>query len=88
MPIYEYECAFCSRRFERIQKIEDDAQSSCPECGRKAQRVAASAVAFIQGRESHGMHRVRDLGSSCSLDDTGVTCCGRSRRCDEPPCST
>ncbi len=35
MPIYEYECKFCSHRFEVLQKINDPAPSVCPNCGKK-----------------------------------------------------
>ena len=33
MPIYEYECDLCHRRFERLQKLADPVVKSCPSCG-------------------------------------------------------
>jgi len=33
MPIYEYQCGACSRRFERRQSFSDDPVSVCPHCG-------------------------------------------------------
>jgi len=33
MPIYEYECAHCQQRFERLQKISDPLMTVCPRCG-------------------------------------------------------
>jgi len=33
MPIYEYECANCNRRFERLQRLSDPLLTVCPNCG-------------------------------------------------------
>ena len=35
MPIYEYECEFCSHRFQLLQKFSDPAPSVCPNCGKE-----------------------------------------------------
>ncbi len=32
MPIYEYECKFCSYRFQLLQKMNDAVPSVCPNC--------------------------------------------------------
>ncbi len=32
MPIYEYECKFCSHRFQVLQKFSDPPPSVCPHC--------------------------------------------------------
>jgi len=48
MPIYEYECAKCGHRFERMQKVSDPPPRSCPVCkGRKVQKlISAPAIQF------------------------------------------
>jgi putative FmdB family regulatory protein len=33
MPIYEYECARCQKRFERLQRLSDPLVTACPTCG-------------------------------------------------------
>src|SRR5262245_42187514 len=33
MPLYEYECEACGKRFEKIQKFSDPLVESCPSCG-------------------------------------------------------
>ena len=33
MPLYEYVCDACGRRFEKIQKFSDPAPDPCPHCG-------------------------------------------------------
>lgn len=35
MPIYEYECKFCSYRFQLLQKMSDPPPSVCPNCNRE-----------------------------------------------------
>lgn len=43
MPIYEFECAACSNRFDRLQKLSDPDPSACPACG--AERVSRRLTA-------------------------------------------
>lgn len=34
MPIYEFSCPACGRRFEAIRRMGDDGEGlSCPDCG-------------------------------------------------------
>ena len=47
MPLYEYECAACGKRFELIQKFSDLPEVACVACGSAAKRLlSASAVHF------------------------------------------
>jgi putative FmdB family regulatory protein len=47
MPLYEYECKKCHRRFERIQKFSDPHLKKCPECGGAVEQLlSAPAVQF------------------------------------------
>ncbi len=47
MPLYEYECAKCGHRFEKIEKVTAPARQKCPKCGGKAARqLAAPAIQF------------------------------------------
>jgi putative FmdB family regulatory protein len=34
MPLYEYLCEACGKRFELIQKFSDPAPEACPKCGK------------------------------------------------------
>ncbi len=34
MPLYEYQCSACGRRFEVIQKYSDPPAATCKECGK------------------------------------------------------
>lgn len=33
MPIYEYECVRCHKRFEQLQRLSDPLVTACPTCG-------------------------------------------------------
>ena len=79
MPTYEYECESCGDRFEKFQSMSDKPLKVCPKCGQPVRRlIGAGAGLIFKGGGSSG--------SSCSLDRTGVTCCGRNSRCDAPGC--
>ena len=46
MPLYEYECDACGRRFEVIQKFSDDPIDVCRECGKGPVRKLMSSPAI------------------------------------------
>ena len=46
MPLYEYECEACSRRFERIQKFSDPPIETCPHCSAGPVRKLLSTPAI------------------------------------------
>ena len=50
MPIYEYECAACGHRFERIQKFSDPPVDTCPNCGQaQVQKLLSSPAIQFKG---------------------------------------
>ena len=46
MPLYEYECEACQKRFERIQKFSDPPVDVCPNCGKGPVRKLLSSPAI------------------------------------------
>ena len=46
MPLYEYECDACGKRFERIQKFSDPLADVCPHCGKSPVRKLLSSPAI------------------------------------------
>ena len=46
MPLYEYECEGCHKRFERIQKFSDPQVDVCPNCGKGPVRKLLSSPAI------------------------------------------
>lgn len=49
MPLYEYECFVCSKRFERIQRFSDDPVKTCPECGGAVRRLLSAPALQFKG---------------------------------------
>ncbi|HET9371924.1 MAG TPA: zinc ribbon domain-containing protein [Vicinamibacterales bacterium] len=46
MPLYEYACEACGKRFERIQKFADPPVDVCPTCGKGPVTKLISAPGF------------------------------------------
>lgn len=47
MPLYEYECVKCRRRFEKIEGHNASETKKCPKCGARAVRqLSAPAIQF------------------------------------------
>ena len=46
MPLYEYQCESCTKRFERIQKFSDPPVDVCPHCGQGPVRKLLSSPAI------------------------------------------
>jgi putative FmdB family regulatory protein len=46
MPLYEYECDACGKRFEKIQKFSDPAPDRCEQCGSGPVRKLLSSPAI------------------------------------------
>lgn len=73
MPIYEYRCNECGKATEIFhKKFEPDESVICPHCGSENLKKLISPPARVI------------VGNSTK----GTTCCGRTERCETPPCST
>lgn len=47
MPLYEYQCAKCKRRTEKIENLNGPHLKKCPHCGGKVeQTLTAPAIQF------------------------------------------
>jgi len=46
MPIYEYECASCGKRFDQLQRMSDPDPTDCPSCGASQLKRAVTAASF------------------------------------------
>jgi putative FmdB family regulatory protein len=74
MPVYDYDCANCGRRFEVIHGVHADPPAACPLCGGGPVRKAISAPA-VHYRGSGWAKKERRTaaasGSSKSGDEGG-----------------
>ena len=86
MLTYEYRCQACGHTFEWRQSISDPPLQECPECRGPVQRLATGGTGFILKGPDSG--RLEPQGKSCSYEQSGITCCGRSERCGRPSCDS
>ena len=73
MPIYQYKCRECGEVSEFfLHSFFTSEPLTCPSCG------------------SHDLDRVPSIPNLLKGKTTapGTTCCGRTERCETPPCST
>jgi putative FmdB family regulatory protein len=49
MPLYEYQCQACGRRFEVIQKFADPPIGTCEKCGGPVEKLLSSPAIQFKG---------------------------------------
>ena len=49
MPLYEYECAKCHKKTEKIENVSGPHLKKCPHCGGKVERVLTAAAIQFKG---------------------------------------
>lgn len=80
MPIYDYECANCRRRFEVVHGVHVPGPTSCPLCGGGPVRksISAPAVHFKgsgwakKERRAPAPSSKKDAGESAASSDDGA----------------
>jgi putative FmdB family regulatory protein len=74
MPIYEYKCSDCGEISEILTGMGSrDELPICKHCGSAdMERILSTSFISVKGE----------------MQRAGTTCCGRSERCDTPPCSS
>lgn len=80
MPLYEYQCDACGRRFEHIQKFSDPLVETCPTCGGKVHKLVSSPAFHLKGtgwyatdysRKDKGGAEGEKASGASSKDDKG-----------------
>ena len=49
MPLYEYQCAKCHRKTEKIESVAGPHLKKCPHCGGKVERLLAPPAIQFKG---------------------------------------
>jgi putative FmdB family regulatory protein len=65
MPIYEYECEKCKKRFEHMQSMSEPKKTVCEECGGALERVISPSGFVLKGGGWY-----KDLYSSTKKPDS------------------
>lgn len=73
MPIYEYKCQSCGQISEvLIHGFNSNKKLVCSKCGSEDLQKLMSVPNMVTEKPNA----------------PGTTCCGRTERCDTPPCSS
>lgn len=70
MPIYEYECGSCGRRFETLQRFADDPLTTDPECGGAVRRVIQPVGIIFKGSGFYVTDSRKSGSASSTADST------------------
>jgi putative FmdB family regulatory protein len=49
MPLYEYRCRQCERLFDRLERVSDLRDGTCPDCGGAATRLLGAPALQFKG---------------------------------------
>jgi putative FmdB family regulatory protein len=49
MPIYEYQCESCNRRFEVMQRMTEPLLATCEKCGGQVRRLISQTSFVLKG---------------------------------------
>jgi len=82
VPLYEYECDACGRRFEVIQKFSDPAADTCRHCGKgPVRRLFSSPAIQFKGT---GWYITDYAQKGKSDSSTGTSAKSDSTKADAP----
>jgi len=82
MPVYDYTCAACGRRFEVLHGVHADGPTACPLCGRGPVRKAITAAA-VHYRGSGWAKKERHAAASSSKRSGGDSASSESSGTDD-----
>jgi len=79
MPLYEYECEACQKRFERIQKYSDPPIDVCPNCAKGPVRKLLSSPAIqFKGSGFYITDYAKKSGTDAGKESKGSPTSGSS----------
>jgi putative FmdB family regulatory protein len=88
MPLYEYQCANCSKVHEIIQKFSDPALTECPDCrGALTKLMSMNSFALKGGGWYTTDYKRSGKSSTASDSSSAAPACGPSG-CGAGACET
>jgi putative FmdB family regulatory protein len=88
MPLYEYECDACGRRFERIQKFSDPLATVCPTCGGAVRKLFSSPAIKFKGSGFYITDYAKSGASGSEADKTDKSDKSDKKSADPAPSSS
>jgi putative FmdB family regulatory protein len=83
MPLYEYNCKKCHRRFEKIQKFSDPPMKKCPECGGVLEQLLSAPAVQFKGSGWYVTDYAKKGGAPSPAADGGSDKSEKSEKKDE-----
>jgi putative FmdB family regulatory protein len=68
VPLYEYQCAKCGKRTEKIENVSGPHLKKCPHCGGKVERLLTAPAIQFKGSGWY----VTDYSSKASAKESGA----------------
>ncbi len=84
MPIYEYECARCQKRFERLQRLSDPVVTACPSCGGAVHKMFSVPALQFKGSGFYTTDYAHRSGGSVSSEGKAASEPGKAPSAPEP----
>jgi len=69
MPLYEYKCHTCGKKFEVLQKFSDEPLKTHPECGGEVEKVISAPAFHLKGT---GWYATDYAKSNCGKASEGA----------------
>jgi putative FmdB family regulatory protein len=72
MPLYEYQCDACGRRYELLQKFSDPPLTTCTACGGSVRKLLSSPAIQFKGTGWYVTDYARKAGSDSGAGEGRV----------------
>ncbi|MFC1978858.1 FmdB family zinc ribbon protein [Chloroflexota bacterium] len=73
MPIYEYECVECSKKFEVRRGFHDEENVSCPDCEGEGKRMFSPVTVIYKGSGFYTTDYGRGNSTPSKIDNGAET---------------
>ena len=70
MPLYEYLCHSCGKKFEVIQKFSDEPLKTHPDCGGEVERLLSAPAFHFKGTGWYATDYAKGNGKSPKSEET------------------
>jgi putative FmdB family regulatory protein len=84
MPLYEYQCESCRKRFERIQRFTDPPVETCPACGGPVRKLLSSPAIQFKGSGWYITDYARKGGAETTKTDGEAKTDKQDKKADKP----
>src|SRR5882724_5517534 len=71
MPLYEYKCSSCGKKFEVIQKFADEPLETHPECGGLVEKLFSAPAFHLKGTGWYATDYAKNNGVSNPKPEDG-----------------